>query len=50
MFQTNIIMTQEYINWLYNTEEEWWLLLGRTLYQLMEQLRPKTGNPLPFFS
>ena len=25
------------------------MLLGITLYQLMDQLRPKTGNILPIF-
>ena len=46
---TNIIMTSEKINCLHNTKEDWWLLLRRTFCQLMEQLRPKTGNPLSSF-
>ena len=42
-------MTQEKIDFLQNTKENWRLLLGRVFCQLVEQLRPKMGNPLAFF-
>ena len=49
MFQTNYIMAQENISYLYNKKEYWLVLLEIKLFQLMDKLRPKTGNPLAFF-
>ena len=48
MFQKNLIMTQYQINFLHNKKDYWQVLPGGTLCQLMEQIRPKTGNPLEF--
>ena len=48
MFKNNI-MAQYHINGLHNTKEGWWVLPGRILCQLMEQLRPKTGNTLKIY-
>ena len=45
----NVIMAQEQINCIQNTEENWWVLIRRTLCQIMEQLRPTTGNPLEIY-
>ena len=42
-------MAQYHIHFLYNTKVDLWVLLGGTLCQLMDQLRPKTGNPLAIF-
>ena len=42
-------MAQDQINFMHNTMEYRWVLLGRKLCQIMDQLRPKTGNPLEFF-
>ena len=42
----NLILTQENINCLHNTMEDWQVLIGSTLYQLMERIQPKIGNPL----
>ena len=30
-------------------KNDWWVLFGRKLSHIMEQLRPKSGNPLVFF-
>ena len=49
MYQKNVIMTQDQINYLHSTKEDWWVFLGSTLCKIMEQLRPKTGNPLGIF-
>ena len=49
MFQKNIIVTQEKINFMHNNKEDWWVLFGSMLCQIMEQLRPKTGNPLAIY-
>ena len=46
MFQKNIIMKQDHINFLHNTKEDWLVLIERVLCQLMEQILPKTGNTL----
>ena len=43
MFQTNYIITQDQINFLYNTKENWWVLFGSMSCQIMELLRPKRG-------
>ena len=50
MFETKTITTQDKINFLQNTKEYLWVLIGRTLCQLMEKPCPKTGNPLSFYS
>ena len=39
-------MTQDQINGLHNTNGYWRVLFGSMLCQIMEQIRPKTGNPL----
>ena len=49
MFQTNIIMAHEKINFLHSIKEDWWVLIGRTLCQIMEKLWTKMGDPLAFF-
>ena len=49
MFQTNVIMAQNQINFLNKTNEYWLVFLGRTFCQIMEQLRPKIGNPLEIY-
>ena len=49
MFTKNIIMAQDQINYMNNTKEYWWVLLGIKFCQLIEHLRPKQGNPLSFF-
>ena len=49
MFQTKIIMKQEHIIFLLKKKEFYWVLFGIILFQLMDQLRPKTGNPLVIF-
>ena len=49
MFQKNIIVTQEKINFMHNNKEDWWVLFGSMMCQIMEQLRPKTGNPLAIY-
>ena len=46
MFWTNLIMIQDQINFLHNTGYYWWVLLGITVWHLMDQIRPKTENPL----
>ena len=46
MFQTNIIMEQDHINYLHNTNKDWCILIWRLLFQLIDQLWPKMGNPL----
>ena len=46
LFQTNIIITQDRINCIQNTKENWLVLFWSTPCQIMEVLRPKTGNPM----
>ena len=49
MFQKNPIKKNKQINCLHNTNEDLWVLLGSMLCQIMEQIWPKTGNPLGVF-
>ena len=42
-------MTQYQFNCMQNNKEYWWLLLGSTLSQLMDQIPPKKGDPLVFY-
>ena len=46
MFQTNLIVAQDQINCLQNTKEYFLVMLGRTLFQIKDQIQLKTGNPL----
>ena len=46
---TNLIMIKDKISYLYNINEDWWVLLWIMLCQIMDQLRPKTGNPLEIY-
>ena len=49
MFQTDLIMAQDKIHCRHNKKEDCRVLFGSTLRQLMDQVQPKTGNPLDFF-
>ena len=42
-------MTKKNINFMHNTKNYWGVLIRITFYQLMDQKRPKTGNPLSIF-
>ena len=49
MFQTNIIVLKEQINFLHIKNQDRLMLLGRTVCHLMDQLQPKTGNCLEIY-
>ena len=44
-----LIMTQDQINFIHKMKDYWKVLFEITLCQLMDQPRPKTGNPLEYF-
>ena len=49
MLNTILIITQVQIDCMHNTKAYFWVLHWRRLCEIMEQIRPKTGNSLANF-